>query len=159
NHLIAYFGYLAHIVGRAPTWADLFDTGRLHAFTRWHAARIGRRMPQFARRTVSTVVTIARVLEHQEAAALAAWHKKLPPATEAHARRDHWVPLSTLEAIAEACLTEARLPLIQGPRKTNRHPGAKRASRFQKGLVLKLIVRIPLRQRNIREMKLDKNLY
>src|SRR5262249_26957192 len=27
------------------------------------------------------------------------------------------------------------------------------------GLVLKLIVRIPLRQRNIREMKLDKNLY
>ena len=37
--------------------------------------------------------------------------------------------------------------------------GARRATHFQRGLMLKLLVRIPLRQRNVRELRLGQNLY
>ena len=39
------------------------------------------------------------------------------------------------------------------------HPGVLRVTKFQKGVILKLLVRVPLRQRNVREMRLGENLY
>ena len=41
------------------------------------------------------------------------------------------------------------------PRENHAVLGAQRAGRFQRGVVLKLLVRVPLRQRNVREMQLD----
>ena len=35
------------------------------------------------------------------------------------------------------------------------HAGVRRAVRFQLGLIMKLLVRVPLRQRNIRELQLS----
>ena len=40
-----------------------------------------------------------------------------------------------------------------------RYPGARRASAFQRGVMLKLLVRVPLRQRNVRELRLGDHLY
>jgi hypothetical protein len=41
----------------------------------------------------------------------------------------------------------------------NKRQGAKRALYYQRALILRLLVRIPLRQRNVREMQLGRNLY
>ena len=49
-----------------------------------------------------------------------------------------------------------RAPSSRRPR--TRYPGARRASAFQRGVMLKLLVRVPLRQRNVREMQLDQHL-
>ena len=43
--------------------------------------------------------------------------------------------------------------------KTRGIHGAQRAGRFQRGVILKLLVRVPLRQRNVREMQLDRHLW
>ena len=74
-----------------------------------------------------------------------------------HVKRNHMVSLATLEKVAEACLAEGRVPVI--PRRDVRFPGAMRALRFQQGLMLKFLVRVPLRQRNLREMRLEDNLF
>ena len=39
--LMTYFGYLAHVVGRPPTWDDCFDVESLGEFVRWHGVRVG----------------------------------------------------------------------------------------------------------------------
>jgi integrase len=88
---------------------------------------------------------------------LNALRKTLKPPAPLHAKRFHWVTLGQLDAIADACLTEGRQPYLTHP--TTRSPGAQRAVRFQRGLILKLLVRVPLRQRNVREVQLDKHLY
>jgi integrase len=59
--------------------------------------------------------------------------------------------------VAEACLREGREPYIF--RKKDRYPGVYRATRFQVGVILKLLVRVPLRQRNVRELRIGRNLY
>ena len=74
-----------------------------------------------------------------------------------HSKRLHWVSLATLEKVAEACLAEGRAPYKTDARIG--YPGAYRATHFQRGLLLKVLVRIPLRQRNLREMRLDQHLY
>jgi hypothetical protein len=78
--------------------------------------------------------------------------------TPLHVKRNHMVSLSELEEVADACLAEGRAPLVPAG-KTPRFPGKQRAGRFQRGVILKLLVRVPLRQRNIREMQLDRHLY
>src|SRR5262249_5548877 len=81
----------------------------------------------------------------------------LQPPTPLHIKRDHWVSLAEIDRAAEAWLHDGRLPTA--PRKDTKHPGGRNAGRFQKGVMLKLLVRVPLRQRNVRELKLDRNLY
>ena len=77
-----------------------------------------------------------------------------------HNKRAHWVSLRELEEVAEACLAEGRAPLVSVyQRRHLQHPGSQRAAQFQHGLILKLLVRVPLRQRNVRELRVDKNLY
>jgi integrase len=157
-HLSLYLGYLTRIVGRQPTWEDIFDTGQLRAFVQWHAARLERQPISAAGwQTVIVAATIAKVLGRPDARSLADFRNALPTPEPLHNKRDHWVSLAQLEAVAEAWLQEGRAP--DPYEKRSRHRGAIAASRFQKGVILKLLVRVPLRQRNIRELKLDRNLY
>jgi site-specific recombinase XerC len=103
------------------------------------------------------IATMAKVLDDPAAPTLADFRRTLKVPTPVHNKRNHWVSLATLEAVAEACLAEGRAPLVPA-RKVSRFPGAQRAGRFQRGLILKLLIRVPLRQRNIREMQLGKHL-
>jgi hypothetical protein len=97
------------------------------------------------------------VLEHPAARALADFRNDLPAPAPLHRKRQHWLDLATLERIADLCLTEGRAPVILKPEARN--PGVSRTFRFQRGLMLKLLVRIPLRQRNVRELRMGENLY
>jgi hypothetical protein len=154
----AYFGYLTHICSRTPTWDDLFEMAGLTEFVRWHAARHQLPITTLGRQVVKMVAAMANVLKHPHARELAAWLKALPTPDPMHTKRAHWVSLSQLEAVAETCLAEGRAPLVQAGSR-DEHPGGRRASQFQRGVILKLLVRVPLRQRNVRELRLEKNLY
>ena len=124
---------------------------------RWHGARLGRTLTVHGRHVVTIITTIANVLGHSKAGALADFRNTLKAPAPLHIKRAHWVSLAQLEAVAETCLAEGRIPVVVAP--GTRHGGAGRASAFQRGVILKLLVRVPLRQRNVREMQLDRNLW
>jgi hypothetical protein len=157
--LETYLGYIAHIGGRPPVWEDLFDVTQVAAFVRWHAARMGRSLSAHGRRLVIVIAAIAKVLEQPARQELAALSNGLKAPAPVHIKRNHMVSLATLEAVADTCLAEGRTPLVPHRRRASLHPGVLRAVRFQRGVILKLLVRVPLRQRNVREMQLEKHLY
>jgi hypothetical protein len=160
SRLTSYLGYLTTIRGKTPTWDDCFDIEQLTEYVRWHGARMGHpgSISIQGQLVVRQVAAMAAVLAHPASEALATFRRTLPEADAMHKKRvHHWVPLATLEAVAEAWLAEGRLPVVR--QRHLRHPGVQRAVRFQRGVILKLLVRVPLRQRNIREMRLGHNLY
>jgi hypothetical protein len=157
RQLGTYLGYLVHICGRTPTWDDLFDREQVMEFVGWHGARVGRRVSVHGRQVVMMLAAMANVLEHPHARKLADFRNTLKPPAPLHIKREHWVSLATLEAVAEACFAEGRVPPTTSVSARNR--GVRRATRFQVGLMLKLLVRVPLRQRNLREMQLRRHLY
>ena len=152
-----YLGYQAHILGTPPTWDGVFDVATLQAFVLWHAARLQRPLTVHGRQVATIITTIANVLGHSQARRLADFRNTLKAPAPLHTKRAHSVPLAQLEAVAETCLAEGRMPVVVPP--GTRHGGAGRASAFQRGVILKLLVRVPLRQRNVREMQLDRNLW
>jgi hypothetical protein len=152
-----YLGYIANICGRLPTWEDVFDVAQLAAYVRWHGARGGRTVSHHGWMTVCEFAAIAKVLKHPNSRALADFRNELKEPPPVHNKRHHWVSLKQLEEVAEACLAEGRQPFKWDGRTGN--PGTFRAVYFQRGVILKLLVRVPLRQRNVRELHLEKNLY
>ena len=155
--MATYLGYLIRICGRQVTWDGLFDPTLVRAFLAWHGARLQVPIGQHAYRLVCMLAAVAVVVEHPNRRALADFRNSLPPPTPMHTQRAHWVPLATLETIAEACLAEGRQPYLVLAK--HKYPGSRRATQFQRGLMLKLLVRIPLRQRNVRDIQLGRNLY
>ena len=157
HRLENYIGYLCNIVGRTPTWDALFAVAPLAEFVRWHGARFGRVICTHAHAVVQTVGAIAVALKHPNARKIADFRNDLPHPAPLH-RKDvhHWVSLDTLEAVADACIAAARIPVVVQPRV--RHPGLRGASAFQRGVMLKLLRQVPLRQRNVRELQLGQNL-
>ena len=110
-----------------------------------------------ARSVAILIAAIAVVLDHPKRRVLADLRNDLDPPVPLHDKQEHGITLATLEQVADACLAEGREPYIF--RKKDRLPGVRRATRFQAGMILKLLVRIPLRQRNVRELKLKTNLF
>jgi hypothetical protein len=106
---------------------------------------------------VGKLAAIAKVLEHPARQALADLSQTLQRPAPLHTKRMHWVSLAQLEAIAETCLVEGRRSYTSHA--AVRCPGSVRSSAFQRGLMLKLLVRVPLRQRNVRELRLGEHLY
>ena len=152
-----YLGYLTHMAHRTPTWADLFSIPEIRGFVRWHGTRVGRPVSAFGHLVTCKLTAIAVVLQHPQARAMADFRNALQPPAPLHQKRQHMLTLAQLEAVAEACLTDGRLPILRDKR--TRRNGLYRTSRFQKGVILKLLTRIPLRQRNVRELRLDEHLY
>jgi len=158
--MATYLGYLIGIQGRTVAWDDLFHVRTVREFLRWHNARLQRATSSISvhgRSVVIMLAAIAVVLERPERRTLADFRNGLPAVKELHKKEHHAVPLATLDAVADACLAEGRAPYQTTTRIGT--PGLYRACAFQKGLMLKLLVRVPLRQRNIREMRLGQNLY
>ena len=75
---------------------------------------------------------MAKVLDDPAQHKLADFRRSLKVPTPVHNKRNHWVSLATLEAVAEACLAEGRAPLIPAG-KVSRFPGAQRAAAFNAG--------------------------
>jgi hypothetical protein len=158
GHMESYLGFITNICGRTPVWADIFDAATVQEFVRWHAGRVGQpEVSVLGRRLTTLCGTMAGVLEHPSRQALVDLGRTLPLPDTVHDKRHHWVSLATLEQVAEGELSAGRAPFLRS--KKIRFPGSERASRFAHGTMLKVLIRIPLRGRNLREMKLDRNLY
>jgi hypothetical protein len=158
KRLSTLFGYVAHVRERTPRWDDVFDQDLLTDFLYWHGARVGR--PNLSSHGVQVVIvcaTIAKVLKLPCALEMAEFRNscKLPKAL--HDKDQHMVPRLVLEQVAEACLAEGRQPFINNDPRT-RFSGRNCALRFGKGLMLKWLIRLPMRQRNLREMQLGRHL-
>jgi hypothetical protein len=141
------------------TWDQLFDPQALQRFIQWHVKRINvSRITTSGIHAVRIVIALAKHDDRPELPALKALGKKLPIPVPMHdkQRPEHSLSLQEIEQVGLTLLEEARQPVLN----TRSHwPGAKRATRYEKGLILRLLVRIPLRQRNIRELRLGRNLY
>ena len=166
-HLETFFGYVANVQGDDPQWDDLFRVDRLRGFVRWHGERLGRDgTSAHAVQTVRIAAAIANVLELDQSLPqtqsrrppLVAYAGRLRlPAPLRDKHRYHWATLGEIEAVANSLLAAGRLPFVTRP--DIAHSGARHAVRFQLGLILKLLVRVPLRQRNIRELRYPKHLW
>ena len=158
--LTVYLGYLVNSRRLTPAWTDLFEVGHLRGFVRWHADQLQRRSTRQGQRVATMIAAMAKVIEHPQAEDLADYCKRLrlnPPAPVHLKETHHWVSLKRLDEIADTCVAEARVPLVST--RGRQSPGMERASRFQQGLILKLLVRVPLRQRNVRELRWGEHLY
>ena len=157
RELASYFGWIASVVGRTPVWDDLFIPAQVIAFVRWHATRLGSTLTAHGRWTARDITTIAHVIQHPAHPALAAFSSTLKVPAPVHIKRNHVISLSLLDELAHTMMAEGRVPLVRS-RRNGVYMGSHRAIRFQCGLILALLVRVPLRQRNIREMQLGTNL-
>jgi hypothetical protein len=151
-----YFGFIATILDRPPVWQDTFDVVTVSAFVRWHAARHQRTTTVSGRMLAIIATAIAHVLQHPAHPRLYAYSKKLKLPDSMHDKEELIFPLATIEAVADALLAEGRLPLINTSH--TKYPGALRAVSFECGLMLKILARMPMRQRNLREMQFGRHL-
>ena len=153
-----YLGYFHNIVHEPViAWNDLFSVDRLDAFVPWHGERVGVRYSTGARMVVDHLMSLASHCKHPQAQALRDYRKTLPPPELMHNKRDHWISRDDLERVALSELQDAHKPIQINSE--HHRPGLHRASQHRRALMLRLLLRIPMRQRNIREMQLDRNLY
>jgi hypothetical protein len=158
EYLAQYAGFL-HTVRRDPliAWEDLFALDRVEAFVGWHTQRPGVRMTTHALNTVKLLRAVAAAHKLPQSAALTEYCRELPQPAPLHDKREHWLSRTTLEQIALDLLAEANRPLTRGM--DRHHPGLVRAILFQQSLILRLLIRVPLRPRNVCELKRERNLY
>jgi hypothetical protein len=156
-----YFGYLSSSCADPIRWADVVDVEKLRSFVRWHAERFGctDAITEGGKAVMDTAISIATTLEDPAEGAMRALRRRLrkTPPVPLHIKRNHTVPLETLEAIGNAYLADGRLSFQSRGRRV-RYPGAQRATRFGKGLILKFLRRLPIRIRNVVEMQYGKHL-
>jgi hypothetical protein len=148
-------------------WDDLFDPARLQRFTAWHTARMeASSRTRTAWEAAKLITMIAKETNHPAYARLSAWMNatKARPAPMHNKRsRMHSFSTAELERVALAMLAESRQPFSKDyalyHKDRPRHRGMRRALLHQLSLILRLLWRTGLRQRNIREMRWDRNLY
>ena len=156
SHYLGYFHNIAH--EPLTFWHDLFNVDRLDAFVTWHGERVGVRYSMHARNVVDHLIYFALHFKYPQVQALKDYRRTLPVPEPMHNKHGLLLSRDDLERVALSELQDAHKPVVSlDPRK--KHPGARRASQHRRALMLRLLLRIPLRQRNIREMQLDRNLY
>jgi len=127
------------------------------AFVRWHAARHQVRITTFARGAAQSLRTIARALQLPQAEALARYCRTLPDPEPMHDKQYQMPSLAELDSVGNQLMRLAQQPY--SVRRDTPYPGLQHALRYQRGLILKLLVRVPLRSQNIRGLRQPTNLY
>jgi hypothetical protein len=160
--LSAYVGYGLNIE-KPPiaTWADLFDVERVKRCVAWQAKRSQvSHISTTGEQIVRIVEQLAKFEERPEHAAL--WKLKQsypkPPKMHNKQRPEHDFQRKELDRVGRALIEDGRTPLVHRIPHGER-PGLARAVLFEVGLMLRLLTRVAMRQRCIREMTLGTNLY
>jgi len=151
----AYFGYLVNIAGHEAASLELkniCNPGWLSAYANWHAEnRTGGEPSRFLQKTLGDFLVVARyyfVVDNSTLKAVTDLKAEVTPDITRD-ERDRWNSLMTLEGVGLAVYPDGR-----------RFPnGVYAALAAQTSLIIRLLVRRPLRSRNIREMRLGRNLY
>ncbi len=149
-----FFGYLVHerhIPLQDLSFDQLFDLTLIRAYTSWHVNEKHHRVTVRIHNYLSNLLT----LTHQYRPlpdlriAIKDFQKTLPKPTKLFDKTHSWVPLAELKRIAQALWP---LPQTKGYIKHL-------AVRAGFSLILQIWTFIPYRSRNIREMRLEENLY
>jgi hypothetical protein len=168
----------AHRVEGMPletlTLQTVTEPALVRRFTAWWIARRGK-----VTHTIHMMLRDLQTLAHywlkdeSRAKTLHAIKENLPPAETVHQKEARWVSLAALEAagLSQYPLNARRLQdsqrMAKLARRLTRQPSPltprsdnyrRIASRVSQCLMLRFLVRIPLRQRNLREMQLDRHL-
>jgi hypothetical protein len=162
THCEAFFGYLHHIQ-HLPTLAfeQLFDITLVTAFVHWHIDKLHHRPTLRIHEFLTELLMLSRQYRpnpdfHAQVTTL---QKTIPMPPPRYRKEDAWVSLDMLAQIGRD-LWPTMLP-HQFPRPTrpNPHPAVFSATHAGYSLMFQLWTFRPYRQRNIREMQLDENLY
>jgi site-specific recombinase XerC len=156
--LTSYIGFLINVEGYSIHWDDLFDITTLDRFVRWHSQRLHVRLSTGAKATVEILRTLAYRLNHPALTAIKDYCRDLPVPEPMHDKQRNSLTLQDLETVALAVLQNAYKPLTTFDKRA-KHPGLSSTLSHQRALMLRILVRIPLRSRNLREIQLEKNLY
>jgi hypothetical protein len=158
--LSIYLGYF-HNIAHEPVivWDDLFSVNRLDAFVIWHGERLGVRCSTQATNVVAELIRFAVHFKHPQVQALKDYQRTLPPPEPMHNKHDLLLNRDDLERVALSELQDAHKPVQYSSNFYKVRQGLIRATQHRRALMLRLLLRIPMRQRNIREMQLDRNLY
>jgi hypothetical protein len=163
NHMTAYVSYgLSLDSPRLTTWDQVFETDRLTRFIIWHAKRVDAgRISYMGLQVARLLRTIANATHRPEADALHTLIKDLPAVRPLHDKQAayHRISAQELESVGLVLLNTSHQPLRGNAPFKNERPGLLRATTNQTALLLRLLWRVPLRSRNIREMELGKNLF
>ena len=149
-----YFGYLVNIRGENANslrLESIHDLERLRSYTIWHADTRTGGPSRFIEKTLGDFAVVARYymqVDRDILEGMAKLKAELKP-DEVRDHRERWVSLLTLEQVG-----------------CDEYPDGQpfpnmvyRALAAQRSLIIRLLVRRPLRSRNIREMRLGHNLY
>ena len=165
--IAGFLVHIQHLEADTLTLRDLLTPTRVEAYIAWLIARRGKvtRTPHFI---VVDLRTITRQWLHDDAwaADLTRLLHSLPPPDAVRDKRKRWLSLLDLEVVGRSRypLNAQRLRDSKLARQIHQHQVPQRATLrgmavwVQHSLILRLLVRIPLRQRNIREIRLDHNL-
>jgi len=152
----AYFGYLHHECEMPLDNLQLellFKPDSVRRFVYWHANELHNRITGFIHKFLGQIMALLNQYAPDQAALeqIKVLVNELDDPETVFDKQEVWVPLAQLEEIGQA-LWPTRKP--RGG--TNGQVFARRAGM---SLMLRLWVRRPYRQRNIREMELEENLY
>jgi hypothetical protein len=150
-----YFGFLVHVqYVKDVHWHQLYDLKLIRAFVHWYVNLKHKRSTHFTFHLLKNLIALTRQYQPDPAlrAELIALRKSLPTPTPLRDKSNGWIPLSELDRIGTA-LWPTRLPhqIVRS--------GTRTASQAGLSLMFRLWCYIPLRQRNIREMRLHEHLY
>jgi hypothetical protein len=163
NHMTAYISYgLSLDAPRLTTWDQVFETARLTRFIVWHAKRVDAgRISVMGLSVARLLRTIVNATQRPEADALHALIKDLPAVRPLHDKQApyHTISAHELESVGLALRMKSHQPLRGDASFRNERAGLLRATANQTALMLRLLCRVPLRSRNMREMELGKNLF
>lgn len=153
----AYFGFLHHkqnVPMEELCFNLVFDIGKLKAFVDWHVNVLHDRVTQFIVMYVGRVATLLRQYQPDPTTLelVKALKRELGKPNKHYNKREVWVSLTELDAIGQA-LWPTRMPT--GTQCNGK--GYARAACMS--LIIRLLCRRPFRQRNVREMKIDENIY
>lgn len=150
----SYFGYLVNIEGESADSMRLeciHDLERLRSYTIWHAETRTGGPSRFVEKTLGDFAVMARYYMEVNADVLEAMARlkaELKP-DEVRDKRERWVSLLTLEEVGRD----------EYPNGHSVENSVYCALAAQRSLIIRLLVRRPLRSRNIREMRIGHNLY
>jgi hypothetical protein len=158
RRLGGYLGY--RLAEEAPPGAaveDLFDVACLDRFVRWHGRRWGVRVTRLGVQTAKILRHLAAYAKSPAVPDLKDYCKDLPEPDPVQDKARQWFTLAELEAVGLDLWAHAQQPVTRA--RGLAHPGLYRALEAGRALMLRLLVRVPLRQRNLRELRLGKHLY
>lgn len=150
-------GYLGFLKQRVTEVDDLYRESHFDEYIRWHAKRAGvQGFTSTCNWTLKALVTGKTSDEVKKA--LHRIRKMYPLAPPLHDKGSEVesLTLRDLERVGRSLLEWGRTPVSTS--KEGSRNGLHRNYEFREGLMLRLLVRIPMRQRCLREMNLSDNL-